>query len=81
MCALRAGGTQRLLAVYTQASPLTFGQKSAPYRNSVAGVTLDTGLPFRIPFEMVDHRCSEWRPPPFRRRCRAISEWIAARRR
>jgi hypothetical protein len=81
VCALRAGATQRLLAVYTQASPLTFGQKSAPYRNSVAGVTLDTGLPFRIPFEMVNHRCSEWRPRPIPPPAGAISEWIAARRR
>jgi hypothetical protein len=70
VCALRAGGTQRLLAVYTQASPLTFGQKSAPCRNSVAGVTLDTGLPFRIPFEMVNHRCGMGVHDPFRRACR-----------
>ena len=60
MAAFHAGGTQHLVGVDTQASPLTFGQKSAPYRNSMAGVTLDTGLPFRIPFEMVNHRCTEW---------------------
>ena len=43
-------------------------KESAPYRNSVAGVTLDPGLPVRILFVMVNHRCSEWAsttiPPP-----------------